>query len=167
MFSNSHLVDEAREEVRYSCDPFVRVDNAQFIWHRRDGKSAGLVVSPLASQSKRLQTLSCSTGADTAGWLTENNFNPLTVFGNLTSERWLNTHEYVSMFAEFAKIDACDWARLMVQGMASSVGAFHDEDERSPFDELSNIGVVERFRNTILDRLQIMEREIVPDLGDL
>jgi len=167
MFQYSHLVEQAREAVRADCDPFVPVEQAQFIWHRRNGKSAGLVVSPRGTQTQILRPLACSTGSDTSGWLDGAWFNPYTVYGKMLASRWLNTQEYVSMHAEFAKIDACDWARMILQSMAEAVGAFHDDDERSPFEEMTNIAVVERFRNTILDRLRIMEMELVQDLGAL
>lgn len=91
----------------------------------------------------------------------------MTVFGGFLTERWINTNEYVSMIAEFAKIDACDWARSILQGMASKVGAFYEDDERSPYDEITSIALVERFRKAILDQLRLAQVELVPDLGDL
>ena len=167
MYQNSHLVDAAKEEVAETSRPFVDAEKAQFIWHSRNQKSAGLVVSPRGTQTERLRPLAKSTGADTSGWLKSDRFTPETVFGNLLGERWLNTREYVSVIAEFAKIDTCDWARNLLRGMASSVGAFYGDDERSPYDQIKNIQHVERFKRTIFDRLRIMEIELVPDLGDL
>jgi len=79
----------------------------------------------------------------------------------------LNTGEYIAMIAEFAKIDTCDWARLVLHGLAETVGAFYDDDERSPFDEMKNIAMVERYRKEIVSCLERMNRQLVPDLGDL
>ena len=167
MYTNSHLVEEARAEVADTVSPFVPAERAQFIWHTKDHKSAGLVVSPRATQTERLRPLAKSTGADTSGWLESDTFTPLTVFGSLLAEPWLNTEEYVSMIAEFAKIDTCDWAREMLRGFAASVGAFYGDDERSPFDAIESIKHVERFKRTVLDRLKIMDLELVPDQGDI
>ena len=80
--------------------------------------------------------------------------NPEFVFGTLLFEDWESQADQIEMIAEFAKIDAADWARRMLRGIAYNLGAFPEGSERSVWDPMESIGDVERFRDEVLNQLQ-------------
>lgn len=156
------LAERARRRVRDEFD-WIPEDRAQFIWHhdqvQGEWKNGAFVVVPLGMMGDELQPLSSSTGADTEGWPDKDHNNPEFVFGSLLMEPWISRREQIEMIAEFGKIDSAEWARRMLRGIALSLGAFPEGDERSLWDPMTRITDVEMFRDEIIHRLAEREQQ--------
>lgn len=140
------------------CHPFIPEEKAQFIWDDEGGVARALVVLPQGDITATLRELNSSTGADTAGWPTDDYNNPHIIFGTILGRKWETTEDYIEAIAEVAKIDSADWARRILRGIAWEIGAFADEE--LIWKEMESIEVVELFRNEIIVRLGKLGRTL-------
>ncbi len=98
--------------------------------------------------------LSSSTGGDSEGWPDAPYNNPGFIFGQLLFHEWTSKAEQVEAIAEFAKIKELGWAREILRGIATDVGAFYHDDDNTVWSEMRCITDVENFRNEILFQLE-------------
>ena len=157
MTKEGELARRAREYVRQEFD-LIPLRSAHLIWnHTRNEKGEWLneafVIVPTDFDKVKLDDLSSSTGADTAGWPNSEGNNPFLHFGQIITMKWLNDCERISAICEFAKIDEADWARQIVKGMAWNAGVFTDDPDGPSFsDSIATIEQVDRIRDLILER---------------
>ncbi len=119
MSKEKRLSEKARRRVKEEHN-FVELNEAQFIWHHEpdendEWKDQAFVVVPKGMMGEELMPLSSSTGADTDGWPDATSNNPAFVFGSLLFRNWKSDAERIEAIAEFAKIDAADWAREILR----------------------------------------------------
>ena len=157
-----NVAERVRRSVRQTND-FVDLETAQFLWHHKPNAEGRwleecLVVLPHTLDQEKITSLGlnelcCSTGADTEGWPHAPENNPSLFFGRVLAMDWLSDQERVEAVAEFAKIRELDWAREILRGMAFEYGALENDEDTSPWQPITSIGVVEIFRDAILAKI--------------
>ena len=161
MSKAKRISERLRRRVKEAYD-LVPLERAVFGWDHEqtaDGNwpEEAFVVLSHDMEAPEVHELSSSTGADTHGWPDDPANNPGFVFGQLIFRRWKSREEQVEAIAEFAKIDALDWAREMLRGIAYDMGAYSEDDDRDFWGPIQSIEDAERYRDAILAKLNSEE----------